>query len=137
MYLNKNTAQTKVKGVNVIYHFENNALAGLSEEASKLLAKIASDPFFKPNLKNKDIRELLQFLMENNFLSIKPFTYKKNEIASAYVHLTNQCNLHCKGCYSFDDKRNTRATAFTFRLFRVPYTWYLLFSIHNETLFQK
>jgi MoaA/NifB/PqqE/SkfB family radical SAM enzyme len=45
--------------------------------------------------------------MENNFLSIKPFTYKKNEIASAYVHLTNQCNLHCKGCYSFDDKRNT------------------------------
>ncbi|MDR0691365.1 MAG: primosomal protein N' [Streptococcaceae bacterium] len=35
------------------------------------------------------------------------------------------------------DQDNTRATAFTFRLFRVPYTWYLLFSIHNETLFQK
>jgi hypothetical protein len=31
----------------------------------------------------------------------------------------------------------SRATAFTFRLFRVTYTWYLLFSIHNETLFQK
>jgi radical SAM protein with 4Fe4S-binding SPASM domain len=106
MYLNKNTVQTKVKGVNVIYHFENSAIAGLSEEAFELLAKIASDPFFKPNLKNKDIKELLQFLMENNFLSIKPFTYKKTEIASAYVHLTNQCNLHCKGCYSFNDRRN-------------------------------
>ena len=30
----------------------------------------------------------------------------ESDIKSAYLHITNKCNLHCVACYSLDDKRN-------------------------------
>lgn len=41
------------------------------------------------------------------------FGYKKpdDSLKSAYVHITQRCNLQCVGCYSLDDDRNRLADA--------------------------
>ncbi|WP_255467270.1 radical SAM/SPASM domain-containing protein [Raoultibacter phocaeensis] len=41
------------------------------------------------------------------------FGYKKPDdmLKSAYVHVTQRCNLQCVGCYSLDDDRNSLADA--------------------------
>lgn len=36
-------------------------------------------------------------------------TVDKNKIISAYLHITNRCNLRCIGCYSEDCTRNNSA----------------------------
>ena len=35
----------------------------------------------------------------------------KEPVQSAYLHVTQRCNLNCRGCYSLDEKRNNLADA--------------------------
>lgn len=49
---------------------------------------------------------LYQFLIENEFISDSPFDKNRAAIMTAYIHVTNKCNLHCLGCYSDNTARN-------------------------------
>ena len=49
-------------------------------------------------------KELLENMIELDFFDDKEENSKLN---SAYVHITDNCNLHCIGCYSYIDNRNT------------------------------
>ena len=45
-----------------------------------------------------------------DFISEEPYDNSKHHglnIVSAYLHITNYCNLHCLGCYSYDGDRNS------------------------------
>ena len=51
---------------------------------------------------------LLEHLIKGGFFE----TAKKDRrVLSAYLHVTQRCNLHCAGCYSLDDQRNTLSDA--------------------------
>lgn len=51
---------------------------------------------------------LLEHLIKGGFFE----TAKKDRrVLSAYLHVTQRCNLHCAGCYSLDNQRNTLSDA--------------------------
>lgn len=104
MYLNDNISVMKINEMYLLFNFSNGIVAGVDDQAIEFLTRI------KNNQLNYDIltaeeQDFVAYLVENDFISEEKF---KNEQApiTAYLHLTNKCNLHCIGCYSFDERRN-------------------------------
>lgn len=105
MYMNSRIGHLKVKGIDMIFNFDNGVVAGIDSKGVIFLDGIKNGNEFQKEKLSEAEKLFVQFLLENEFISYKPFQ-KKEKVMTAYIHLTNQCNLHCVGCYSFDDKRN-------------------------------
>lgn len=61
------------------------------------------DKFSKTDGKGEMPEEIFSFLDEVGFFNIN------NKVGGqAYLHVTNQCNMNCKGCYSAIDNRNSK-----------------------------
>lgn len=84
--------------IHMIGNFDNGAVIGLDEEGFAYLDK--ADPKVCNEKKREEINKALK---EMGFLD-----KKEKRIDAAYVHVTDACNLHCVGCYSYIDNRNTR-----------------------------
>lgn len=107
-HVNKNTRDIIVRGIPMIVNLENTAVIGLSPSGLELWKNIvdgtANDCSFEGN------QELVKALLELNFVSHDEYHINQDcvimSIVSAYVHVSNRCNLNCLGCYSLDEKRN-------------------------------
>jgi radical SAM protein with 4Fe4S-binding SPASM domain len=93
----------EVDGIKMIGNNRTGSLIGLTEEGSKMIDDIYSDG-------EAEITETTEPLYE----ALKRGNYFKSSIknnirmASAYVHITDKCNLHCVGCYSYVVNRNKK-----------------------------
>lgn len=103
--LSDSTVEFKIKSIPVLGNIETGSLIGLSEVGINLITKIKSENIFLDKLKS-DERELFDILLENNFIRNNAVCSENYSLNSAYVHVTNHCNLNCLGCYSLDKKRN-------------------------------
>lgn len=95
-----------MKGIDILLNFGNGSLVGLEEESITFIEKLKNEEINDYSLMTIEQKELLEFLLENEFVSEHKIVENKFNVTSAYSHLTNKCNLHCVGCYSLDDKRN-------------------------------
>jgi len=96
-----------VHGIDILFNTENQAIIGLDGDGLNLWKQIGDCSC--PSTLNQKGHDLLEALLELNFISEQPYDIARHENAgfvSAYLHVTNKCNLHCVGCYSLDDKRN-------------------------------
>ncbi|WP_429954867.1 radical SAM protein [Enterococcus sp. AZ192] len=106
MYINTHTSSSKIKGINMIFNFDNGVVAGIDARGATFFNEIKKGKAVERDLLTEEEKVFLDFLLDNEFISYAPLK-KKEQVMTAYLHLTNQCNLHCVGCYSFDDKRNS------------------------------
>lgn len=85
-----------------IANFASGALVPLNEEREKLLG----EGYLQKTLKKEDFAEDIDFWEELDFGCY--FETLEQSLATAYLHITNVCNLNCIGCYSFDRTRNCK-----------------------------
>lgn len=102
MYLNENNIVCDINGIHMIINTENGAVVGVDDDGLEQYRNLEE----KSEVVQTDDRVLYQFLKENEFISDSPFNKNRLTLMTAYIHVTNKCNLHCLGCYSDNSARN-------------------------------
>jgi len=95
------------QGIPMVGNMDNGYVIGLTDDGYKVCQKM-----FKTEITEHEIRAVddrLFFHLEcGGFFSDK-FSCPYPTVA--YFHITQECNLHCVGCYSYDSKRNSSTNA--------------------------
>lgn len=104
MYKNPNVKTEKFNGANLLINTANSAVLGLDDKTYEEYLEILQD---------KNVNEdLYEFLVENEFIK-KVNEFKKGvNVKNAYIHITDRCNLKCKGCYSEDERCDKKELSF-------------------------
>lgn len=90
------------EGIPLIGNYDTGYVIGLTQEAEKLCRKALVRDVDGSEFARTDPL-LLQHLVKGGFFSRGEAI---KEIESAYFHVTQRCNLSCRGCYSDDEDRN-------------------------------
>lgn len=94
-----------VKGITIIANRNNGMIIGLDRQGEALLKMLQSNSVEFSLLSANQIK-LYKVLEENGFLAN---SYNEStDLNSIYLHVNSACNLHCLGCYSYVDNRNTK-----------------------------
>ncbi len=101
-YLNKDVELFQIDGISILGNFQNGAVIGLDEEGKDYI--LNNQMVDETKVISSNIAELREALLELDFYQHKT----EKEIDAAYLHVTDRCNLHCLGCYSFVDSRNEK-----------------------------
>lgn len=96
-----------IEGIDIIGNYKTGSMVGLSDKGFHFIRKaLNGESILMEDLDADDI-ELLKALFKYEIVHDDSIHIEgKNEIDSAYLHITNKCNLHCIGCYSRDNARN-------------------------------
>lgn len=84
-----------IDGIHMIGNFDNGAVIGLDNDGLNYIKK------GEQNICAQKKEEIDNAMQEMGFLD-----EIEKKIDSVYLHVTDACNLHCIGCYSFIDNRN-------------------------------
>lgn len=109
MLFNRHVVMFDFGKVPVIGNLENGYVIGLTSEGAALCSDIANGAAALEEARARDA-ELFDCLLSNNFFSEST---ENHRLMSAYLHITQRCNLNCVGCYSFDRYRNCSSDAST------------------------
>ena len=101
-----------IKGVRVLGNPVAGVIIGIDSDSGNDLDQIIKGKATAEQINKQSM--LLNELHENGYFS--PIQYS---LVSAYVHLTSACNLHCVGCYSYEDERNKRESLSTAQVFQI------------------
>lgn len=95
------------EGIPMIGNMNTGYAIGLTPEGKEICQRLMREDVPPAEIVAVD-EALFQHLGIGGF-----FGYKKQDDAlkSAYIHITQRCNLQCVGCYSLDDDRNALADA--------------------------
>ena len=107
MKISKNAVLFDIEAIPVIGNFDNGSLIGLTPEGAAFCRQIMAGGIDEAAVPSCH-RELFEALKSSHYLD-DPSLPKPQHTMSAYVHLTQRCNLHCVGCYSLDCNRNCLA----------------------------
>ena len=102
--LNNSVKLFNINDINMIGNINNGSIIGLDSNGLSLVKKIMNNYSIDIDDLDDNSKELLENMIELDFFDDKEENSKLN---SAYVHITDNCNLHCIGCYSYIDNRNT------------------------------
>lgn len=102
---NKDVKFFDVDNIPIIGNFGNRTVIGLDKDGINLISRVESDGIeAEPDNLTEKEQILFDALKENGYFDPD----KPKKISSAYVHVTDNCNLHCVGCYSFKENRNDK-----------------------------
>ena len=88
-------------GVPVVGNYDNGCIVGLTEDALRVCEKALNDSTERVEFDAVD-DWLFDYLRDHSFFErMPPETQRK----TAYLHVTQKCNLDCVGCYSRDESR--------------------------------
>lgn len=107
MRLGSHIVRFDLRGIPVVGNTITGALVGLTPEGATLC-----DAMLKRDVTEKDIpvecEELVSYLATHGFEEGAGAS-ETSCLSSAYLHVSNTCNLSCVGCYSADCNRNRAA----------------------------
>jgi len=83
----------------------NSVVIGLSATGKDLIDYIKVNQDI-PEVLNNEQKALFDEMMKHGFINNS--YEQKDYIDSAYIHLNSKCNLHCLGCYSYIEDRNSK-----------------------------
>lgn len=86
----------------LIGNLGNGFTIGLTPDGKQLCRHIEDSNITDEEARKQD-PELFKALQENGFLQDEA---SGRSLSSAYLHVTQRCNLNCRGCYSLDSSRN-------------------------------
>ncbi|MDO4436822.1 MAG: radical SAM protein [Coriobacteriaceae bacterium] len=104
MRLASHIVRFSLRGIPVVGNTASGALVGLTPEGAALC-----DAMMEREVTQNEVparcEELVAYLADHGFTDeLEPDA--RVRLASAYLHVTNACNLSCVGCYSADCNRN-------------------------------
>lgn len=89
-------------GIPMVGNLNTAYAIGLTDEGAAVCDRLLQEEVAEADIAAVDAA-LLEHLVRGGFFSNeKP----PEAVVSAYLHVTQRCNLSCVGCYSFDDERN-------------------------------
>jgi len=89
-------------GFSMIGNLSSGYVIGLTPEGSEVCHRMLNSDVLGEEIDNVD-ENLLRHLRIGGFFSNEA---NPDQIYTAYFHITQNCNLDCVGCYSFDSNRN-------------------------------
>lgn len=92
-----------VDGIELIGNFDSGAVVGLTPQAARACRRVAKQAGDVSEIAEVD-EGLVSFLKQGGFFDCKS---SHDHARSAYVHVTQRCNLDCVGCYSMRASRNS------------------------------
>lgn len=113
MNFNKGSVMYHINSIPVIGNYDSGCVIGLTPEGEKFCKGIFQNGV-EDEAVGKENAELYGALKSAGF-----FAENQNTgLVSAYLHVTQRCNLHCIGCYSLDEQRNCLKDAATAQIKR-------------------
>lgn len=103
MRFNASVVMFEFAGYPIVGNLDTGYIIGLTQEGAALCAELMTADILPEQITNVD-QNLFHHLEKGLFFSDKT---PPDSIPSAYIHVTQRCNLSCVGCYSNDDGRNT------------------------------
>ena len=104
MYLGEQIVRFSMGSIPVVGNTVTGAIVGLAPSGAQLCDRMLEQDVAETEVPN-DCRELVEYLQAHGFLASQD-AVRETSINSAYLHVTNRCNLDCVGCYSRDSARN-------------------------------
>ena len=104
MQLAKHSVRFSLGSIPVVGNTVTGAIVGLTPSGVQLCDRMLEQDVAESEVPN-DCRELVEYLQAHGYLA-RQYTSRETQINSAYLHVTNRCNLDCIGCYSRDSARN-------------------------------
>ncbi|MCK8061463.1 MULTISPECIES: radical SAM/SPASM domain-containing protein [unclassified Fusibacter] len=95
-----------VEGIDMVGDLHTGTVIGLDEDGKQFTEKMLEGEvdFQARSAMTETENELLNEFTECGFFD----DVRREGIKSAYVHVTDKCNLHCLGCYSLVEDRNNK-----------------------------
>lgn len=104
MKLSEKCRFMNICGVDIVGCPDTGVIIGLDQEGTTLVRRLKEG--ITPQM--ADISDNQMFLLDelssNGFCSNQPVP---NKVRRSYFHVTSHCNLHCEGCYSYENNRNS------------------------------
>jgi radical SAM additional 4Fe4S-binding domain len=97
-----NVVLFQVKGIEMIGNLDNGSIIGLSDAGKCLVDDINSGNTIDMAGSTDEESLLMETMKKQGYFD----KIDSNSLVAAYFHVTNNCNLHCLGCYSLDSTRN-------------------------------
>lgn len=94
-------------GIPMVGCLDTGYAIGLSEQGAAVCARMLEEDVPESDVAAVD-PALLEHLVRGGFFQR---VVAEPRVASAYLHVTQRCNLTCAGCYSLDEHRNRLADA--------------------------
>lgn len=110
-YISEDARKVTISGVPVIGNVRNGSFILLNENGKRLIEKIENNEDIEECFLDENLQALLDAASQSNIITKELSNTEDkgiNSIYSAYVHVTNCCNLHCIGCYSDNCYRNAK-----------------------------
>lgn len=107
-FAEKNVVMFDLAGIPIVGCMQTGRVIGLTDDGEAICKKLLTEDIAREDVEAVD-PALLSHLESGGFFDGNP---KRDErILSAYLHITQRCNLDCIGCYSLDGNRNALADA--------------------------
>lgn len=106
MRFNASVARFDLGGIPVVGNVATGCIVGLTPEGDALCGELMRRDVAPAEIPPSCV-PLVEYLSAQGFFAAATATQPR--LSSAYLHVTNTCNLSCTGCYSSDANRN-RAT---------------------------
>lgn len=102
MRFEANAVEFVAFGIPIIGNLDNGYVIGLTPEGQEICHRLSASGATEEEIAAID-KGLLHHLKKGCY-----FETSKNEpsVRTAYLHVTQRCNLNCVGCYSYDEGRN-------------------------------
>lgn len=104
MRLGRQVVRFSIGSVPVVGNTVTGAIVGLTSDGAQLCDRMLKQDVAEVAIQ-ADCLELIEYLKMHGFLADQNDTLEPS-IRSAYLHVTNFCNLDCVGCYSRNSARN-------------------------------
>ena len=102
MRFNRQVVEFSYKGIPMVGNTGNGYVIGLTQDGLGICHKMFDSDMAEDDIRAVD-ENLLIHLEKGGFFTEKP---SRQPITTAYLHVTQNCNLSCIGCYSYDSRRN-------------------------------
>lgn len=99
----------ELSGIPLVGNLDNGFVIGLTPKGATLCEQLTCKDMPENEARSVD-ESLFNCLQKGGFFDQAPAT---PQLKSAYLHVTQRCNLQCAGCYSLDSTRNSLTDAST------------------------
>ncbi|MBE5841271.1 MAG: radical SAM protein [Butyrivibrio sp.] len=93
----------QIDGIRMIGNNRTGSIIGLDDNGTNFVENIARGEEIDVTGEN----EILYSALKEGHYFVED-EKSENKIVSAYFHVTDRCNFHCLGCYSYVDSRNSK-----------------------------
>lgn len=100
--LNESVRLFESRGIKMLGNLNTGTIIGLDQEGYNLVTQLRAGSYTGLETLTDNQNELMDALVTNEYFS----DVVNNQLNNAYLHVTDTCNLHCLGCYSFVNDRN-------------------------------